>query len=85
MHANGIPVLPFWVDHICAAPARDRLVYLQMLRGSLDASLFDDIRQQCEQRLQTRLSLSRLERLGIPAPIAELLRTVDRRLMRRRG
>src|SRR5262245_45350502 len=34
--ANGIAVIPFWVDHICAAPARDRLLYLQMLRGALE-------------------------------------------------
>ena len=82
---NGIAILPFWVDHICAAPAGDRLVYLQMLRGALEPSSFADIKAQCEQRLQTRLSLSRLERLGVPAPIAELLRTVDRTLMRRRN
>lgn len=81
--AAGIAVLPFWVDHICAASDRHRIVYLQMLRGALEASQFADIKRQCERRLGTRLNLSRLERLGIPAPIAELLRTVDRRLLRR--
>lgn len=82
--ANEIDVIRFWIDHVCAAPDRDRILYLQMLRGALSPQQFKDLRQQCETRLQTRLNLSRLERLGVPAPIAELLRTVDRRLMRRR-
>ncbi len=83
--ANSIDVIQFWVDHVCAASDRDQILYLQMLRGSVSAALFQDIRRQCEERLHKRLNLSRLERLGIPAPIAELLRTVDRRLMRRRA
>jgi hypothetical protein len=58
-------------------------MYLQLLRGSLDAERFADIKQQCESRLGKRLNLNRLERLGIPGPIAELLRMADRRLMRR--
>ena len=45
---------------------------------------FAEIKRQCESRLGTRLNLGRLERLGIPGPIAELLRMADRRLMRRR-
>lgn len=81
--AHAIPVLDFWVDHICAASDSQRIVYLQMLRGALDATQFADLKRQCESRLGSRVNLSRLERLGIPAPIAELLRIVDRRLMRR--
>lgn len=83
--ANNIDVIGFWIDHVCGASDRDQLLYLQMLRGSLSQALFEDIRRQCEERLQKRLRLSRLERLGVPAPLAELLRTVDRRLMRRRS
>lgn len=82
--AADIPVIPFWVDHICAASDRDRIMYLQMLRGSLEPARFAGIKRECESRLGVRLNMSRLERLGIPAPIADLLRRVDRRLMRRR-
>jgi glycosyltransferase involved in cell wall biosynthesis len=80
---HNIDVVRFWIDHICAASDRNRHLYLQMLHGSLKAELFLEIRRECERRLQKRLPLSRLERLGIPEPIAELLRTVDRRVLRR--
>ncbi len=83
--AHNIDVVGFWIDHVCAASDRDQILYLQMLRGAVSADLFTDIRRQCEARLHKRLNLSRLERLGIPAPIAELLRRVDRGLMRRRS
>ena len=79
---NQIDVLGFWVDHICAAAPSERLLYLQMVRSALEPAVFDDIKRQCEARLNTRLPLGRLERLGIPAPIVELLRSVDRRLSR---
>ena len=82
--ASDIPVIQFWIDHICAAPDNQRVMYLQLLRGALDPDRFAEIKRQCESRLGTRLNLSRLERLGIPGPIAELLRMADRRLMRRR-
>lgn len=81
--ANDIDVMRFWIDHVCAASDRNRHLYLQMLRGSLDVPQFQAIRRECERRLGKRLPLSRLERLGVPEPIAEVLRTVDRRVMRR--
>jgi glycosyltransferase involved in cell wall biosynthesis len=81
--ANGIAVLAFWIDHICAATDSQRIVFLQMLRGALEPRQFADIKTQCEARLGKRLTLSRLERLGVPEPIAQLVRTIDRRLMRR--
>ena len=83
--ASGIDVLRFWTDHICAAADSERLLYLQMLQGSLEPAAFDAIRRDCEARLHTRLALGRLERLGIPAPIVALLRSVDRRLLSRRS
>jgi glycosyltransferase involved in cell wall biosynthesis len=80
---GGIPLADFWVDHICAAPGDERIVYLRMIRASFDRARFLDIKRRCEERLQVRLHLSRLDRLGVPAPIATLLRTVDRLIMRR--
>lgn len=79
----GISLIDFWVDHISASPAQDRVRYLQMLRASFDRSLFLEIKRRCEERLGVRLPLSRLDRLGVPAPIASLLRTVDRLITRR--
>jgi len=82
--ANGIDVIRFWVDHICAAADSERLLYLQMVQGALEPAAFESIKKTCETRLQTRLALGRLERLGIPAPLVALLRSVDRRLLHRR-
>ena len=82
-HAHEIPLADFWVDHICDATSEERIVYLQMIRGSFDRERFLDIKRRCEQRLQVRLHLSRLDRLGVPAPLASLLRSVDRLLTSR--
>ena len=81
--ANNIDVIRFWIDQICTAPEGDRLLYLQMIRSALEPAVFEDIKRQCEARLNMRLPLGRLERLGIPAPVVALLRGVDRRLSRR--
>ncbi len=83
---DGIPVREFWVDHICAATADDRILYLRMLHAALDAPTYRDIRQRCEARLQTRLHLGgRMNRLGIPAPVAALLQLAERLIERRRS
>lgn len=82
--ANAIDVTGFWIDQICTAAGSERLLYLQMLQGALEPLAFEDIRRQCEARLNTRLVLGRLERLGLPAPLVGLLRGVDRRLLNRR-
>ena len=80
---HGIPLIDFWVDHISASPDQERVRYLQMLRASFDRSLFLEIKRRCEERLGVRLHLGRLDRLGVPAPIASLLRSVDRLITRR--
>lgn len=80
---HDIPVADFWVDHICAATGQERVIFLQMVRASFDRAQFADIRRRCEARLQAPIHLSRLDRLGVPAPVASLLRTVDRLITRR--
>lgn len=80
--ANQIDVVRFWIDQICTAPPGERLLYLQMVRSALDSATFEAIKRECEARLDTRLPLGRLERLGLPAPLVALLRRVDRRLSR---
>lgn len=80
---HSIPVADFWVDHICTSPDIERVIFLQMVRGSFERAQFLDIKRRCEARLQAPLHLSRLDRLGVPAPIASLLRTVDRLITRR--
>lgn len=80
--ANQIDVVRFWIDQICTAPPGERLLYLQMVRSALDPAVFEHIKRESEARLNSRLPLGRLERLGLPAPIVELLRRVDRRLSR---
>jgi len=82
--ANGIDVIRFWIDQICTAAESERLLYLQMIRSALDPPVFDELKRECEARLNTRLPLGRLERLGIPAPVVALLRRVDQQLMSRR-
>lgn len=79
---HEIDVVRFWIEHICTAPQSERLLYLQMVRRALEPAEFDAVKRECEARLETRLPLGRLERLGLPAPLAELLRRVDRRLNR---
>ncbi|MBY0493696.1 MAG: glycosyltransferase [Cyanobacteria bacterium] len=80
--ANDIDVMQFWIDHICQAPTdRDRLMYLQMVRSAVDVPTFDAVRKECETRLNKRLPIGRLERLGVPAPVAAALRYVDRQLL----
>lgn len=80
--ANQIDVVRFWIDQICTAVPGERLLYLQMVRSALDPATFEGIKRDCEARLDTRLPLGRLERLGLPAPLVALLRRVDRRLNR---
>lgn len=81
---GGIDVIRFWTDRICSAADRERLIYLQMVRSALESAVFDAVKRECEARLNVRLPLGRLERLGIPAPIVSLLRSTDRRLFRGR-
>lgn len=79
--ARGIPVIAFWVDHICQAAPDDRVRYLQMLNLALTRETFTGIKRAAEARLQTRLHLGgRLDRLGIPRPLVDVLRRVERGL-----
>lgn len=76
-HAN-LPVVDYWIDRICAASPEQRTTYLRMLSTSLTAPQFASIRGTCEQRLSTRLPLTRLERLRVPPALANLVRELDR-------
>jgi glycosyltransferase involved in cell wall biosynthesis len=83
--AEGIPVLAFWVDQICQATPDERILYLQMIKRAATAAVFQQIKQESEARLQTRLHLGgRLDRLAVPAPVAEFVRGVDRFIRSRR-
>jgi glycosyltransferase involved in cell wall biosynthesis len=83
---DGIPVREFWVDHICASGADDRILYLRMLHHSVDAATYRDIKRRCEERLQVRLHLGgRMNRLGVPAPVVALLQLAERLIDRRRS
>ena len=82
--AAHIPVLDFWVEQICQASPDEQVSYLQMLNLAVPTDLFAQVKRAAERKLQTRLHLGgRLDRLGLPQPIAELLRMADRRLTRR--
>jgi len=78
---EGIPVIEFWKEQICAAVPEMRIHYLRRLKAVLPINTFMDIRRSCEERLNVNLSLGgRLSHWGIPEPIAELLRAIERRL-----
>lgn len=79
--AAHIPVIDCWVDQICAASADERIIYLQMLEMAVPRDEFAAIKAASEQRLGMRLHLGgRLDRLGVPRPVAALLKSVDRLL-----
>lgn len=83
---KGIPVIEFWIDQLCAAEPGARISYLHMLNRALPEAGYEAIKTRTEQRLQTRLHLGgRLDRLGVPKPMAEFLRTIDRTIIRRRS
>jgi hypothetical protein len=74
----GIPVVDFWIDHLCIAPDDERSVYLRLLQTAVPEEQFTVIRRACERRLKTRLPLTRLERLRVPRLLADLVRDLDR-------
>ncbi len=77
--ASNLPVIDFWIDQICAATPDERILYLQMLDMALTGEVFQSIKRESEKRLQMRLHLGgRLDRLGVPRPIARFLRVCDR-------
>lgn len=81
---EGIAVADFWVDQLCDADPGARIEYLQMLNGALHEPVYEAIKQRAEERLGTRLHLGgRLDRLGVPRPVAGWLRTIDRVVIRR--
>lgn len=82
--AHHLDVTQFWIDQICSAPANERVMYLQMVSSAFEPRMFAEIKGACESRLKTRLRMGRLERMGVPAPIAALVRKLDRRLLQRR-
>lgn len=85
-HSARIPVVDFWIVHICAATPDERITYLQMLDTALPRDVFTAIKHGSEQKLGSRLHLGgRLDRLGIPRPVADLVKRVDRLLAGRRS
>jgi hypothetical protein len=77
-------VTDFWVDQLGEADAGGRIEYLHMLNRALPEAVYLDIKGRAEQRLGVRLHLGgRLDRLGVPKPVANLLRTIDRTVIRR--
>lgn len=83
---HGIAVEEFWVEQICDADPGARIDYLHMLHGALHEPRYDAIKHRAEQRLGVRLHLGgRLDRLGVPRPVADWLRTIDRVVIRRQG
>lgn len=81
---HGLPVVDYWIDQICAAEPARRIMYMQMLNRAMPPDVFGRVKEASEARLETRLHLGgRLDRLGIPRPIAEVLRSIDRLVARR--
>jgi len=76
--SKNIPVIEFWIEQICQAPPAERVLYLQMLNAAVPSEVFQTIKAQSEGRLHTRLYLGRLDRLGIPRAVADLIRRIDR-------
>ncbi|HEX8028519.1 MAG TPA: glycosyltransferase family 2 protein [Vicinamibacterales bacterium] len=82
--SHRIAVTDFWVDQLGEADAGGRIEYLHMLNRALPEAVYLDIKGRAEQRLGVRLHLGgRLDRLGVPKPVANLLRTIDRTVIRR--
>lgn len=85
-HEARIPVVDFWIGQIVAATPDERITYLQMLNMALPRHVFAEIKHRSEQKLGTRLHLGgRLDRLGIPGPVANVMKRIDRFLTGRRG
>lgn len=83
---HQIPALDFWVDQLCAASDDERMTYLEMLFRALREPQYEMIKTRAEQRLQRRLHMGgRLDRLGVPRSLINVLRVVDRTLVRRKG
>ena len=81
---DGIAVADFWVEQICDADPGARIEYLHMLNGALHEPAYEAIKQRAERQLGVRLHLGgRLDRLGVPRPVADWLRTIDRVVIRR--
>ncbi|MBA3355845.1 MAG: glycosyltransferase family 2 protein [Pyrinomonadaceae bacterium] len=77
---SNIPVIDFWIEHICTSTLLERVRFLRMLNRALPAPVYEEIKNKCERRLETKLNLGwRLDRLGLPRLIVELIRTCDRR------
>jgi glycosyltransferase involved in cell wall biosynthesis len=83
--AAGVGVEEFWIDRICTADRADRLTYLQLLSAALPSGDYDRIKSACEARLQVRLHTSRLDRLGLPRPVAAAVRSLNQFLGSRLG
>lgn len=82
----GVPVIAFWIDQICTAQPEERILYLQMLKTAVAGDVFQQIKQESERRLQLRLHLGgRLDRIGVPQPLARFVRVLDRFLTSRRS
>lgn len=82
----NIPVIAFWINHVCEAGSEERVMYLNMLNVALPSDAFKSIKSECEHRLKTRLHLGgRLARMGVPWSVAEVLRRIDRFVTLRLG
>ncbi|HYB94362.1 MAG TPA: glycosyltransferase family 2 protein [Vicinamibacterales bacterium] len=81
---HGIAVTDYWVTVITGAPAEDRILYLTLLHQAVARDTYLSIKGRCEEALQQRLHLGgRLDRLGLPTPLINALRSFDRRVIRR--
>ncbi len=72
-----VPVLDFWVEMLATADAGDRITYLRWLSTGLPAPVYQQVKQRAGARLGARLYLGRLDRLGLPRPLARAFRRVE--------
>jgi glycosyltransferase involved in cell wall biosynthesis len=79
--ANNIEVVDFWIERICSATPEERVSFLRMLHADAPPDVYETIRSTSEKRLNVKLHLGfRMDEWGVPRPVAEFLRTIDRRL-----
>jgi glycosyltransferase involved in cell wall biosynthesis len=79
--ANNIEVVEFWIERICNSTPEERVSFLRMLHADVPPEVYETIRSAGEKRLNVKLHLGfRMDQWGVPRPVAEFLRLIDRRL-----
>jgi GT2 family glycosyltransferase len=72
---RNIPVLQFWINHICNASPERICWSLDALYKSLPRETFKFIKMECESRLKRKLRLGgRLSKLGLPPSVVRFIR-----------